>query len=278
MLIEGIIWWFNGMLRVCEPLNPHVDVVPSFLECVDQTLPQLVFWDSLMVSHSRRDDLMEWFGSVWFFKTSNYIDTPAHRCKDMDMGLFYYWNTHAASTENWKRTQKTSDMLHGHVAIMPGRIHRYSARHIVQCSSCGIIISFRWASRILLRKKTMFFSGESGIYGKSQPTSGQPKHQMGIKLLALHELPNSHRNLYGICGKHTDTLVMFSGILWKLPWFSQISTFLGWVNPDYWASYPRIDKIVIKYDQVLISPEIDYVTFKIWGKKLGLRFVPQYIF
>ena len=115
MLIEGIIWWFNGMLRVCEPLNPHVDVVPSFLECVDQTLPQLVFWDSLMVSHSRRDDLMEWFGSVWFFKTSNYIDTPAHRCKDMDMGLFTteIHMPHRQKIENGPKKHRTCfmDML-----------------------------------------------------------------------------------------------------------------------------------------------------------------------
>ena len=91
--------------------------------------------------------------------------------------------------------------------------------------------------------------------------------------LARHELPNSQawnpseslRDLWEAY-RYPSDLGKSHG---NFPWiFSNLkhSQAIGWVNPDYWASYPRIDKIVIKYDQVLISPEIDYVTFKIWEK------------
>ena len=106
----------------------------------------------------------------------------------------------------------------------------------LQCSTYRAVL-IMWDHYLIsvsqqnFEEKTMFFSGESGIYRKSQPRSGQPKHQMGIKASSLGTSSQTpklgiHRNLYGICGKHTDTLVIWGNPMETSHGFSQISSIL----------------------------------------------------
>ena len=259
-MIEGIIWWFNGMLGVMWTVESSC-WCGSFVSGILQLFFETPWWYFIAEGMIWWNGLVSLvFQNIRLLKYTCRID---RKLKPDPKNIGYAsWTCCDYALKNPPlqcSTYRAVLIMWDHYLIS------VSQQNFVEKNDV-----FLWWIRDLSEKPTKKWPTKASNGDKSK--------------LARHELPNSqvpklgiHRNLYGICGKHTHTLVMFSGILWKLPWFSQISTFLGWVNPDYWASYPRIDKIVIKYDQVLISPEIDYVTFKIWGKKLGLRFVPQYI-
>lgn len=259
-MIEGIIWWFNGMLGVMWTVESSC-WCGSFVSGILQLFFETPWWYFIAEGMIWLNGLVSLvFQNIKLLKYTCRID---RKLKPDPKNIGYAsWTCCDYALKNAPlqcSTYRAVLIMWDHYLISVSQ-QNFEEKNDV----------FLWWIRDLSEKPTKKWPTKASNGDKSK--------------LARHELPNSQawnpseslRDLWEAY-RYPSDLGKSHG---NFPWiFSNLkhSQAIGWVNPDYWASYPRIDKIVIKYDQVLISPEIDYVTFKIWEKKLGLRFVPQYI-